>query len=181
MHEALAEEVRPLHRIAFFQDFDANDGRLEASRVAVAGALLRHELEHARQYDAVGSDTFDIDDQFLDHAIRQRVGGLPSGTDLYNFKPMELDANAAAAMYLRDHHPEHLDAILKGPHASLARSLTPPETPETLLERTVACLFLFRDICDRNAAKSGIEFWKHLKVYDSRAAELWRALDGHNQ
>jgi hypothetical protein len=151
---------------------------LGPTRVAVVGAMLGHELEHARQQEAVGNDAFDIDDQFLDRAIRLRVGGLPGGTELYNLKPMELDANAAAAMYLRKCHPGHVDAILDGPFAGLARSLTPPEDPATLLTRTVACLFLFRDVCERDVEGRDIKFAQFLRPYDKKASELWEALDG---
>jgi hypothetical protein len=87
----------------------------------------------------------------------------------------EQDANAAAAMYLREHHADHVAAILQGPYAQLAHSNTPPESVDTLLARTVAYLFQFRDICVRET--SDIDFAKRLAVYDKRAAHLWRQLE----
>jgi hypothetical protein len=75
-------------------------------------------------------------------------------------------------------HPEHLDAIRTGPSNHLARSHTPAESIDTLLARTVACLFLFRDVCEREW-NTQIPFWQHLDVYDParRAGRLWRELD----
>ena len=139
------------------------------------GAMLRHELEHARQQDTCGDEVIDIDDQFLDRAVRIKVGGLPGGSDLYNQKPMEQDANAAAAMYLREHHSAQVDAILRGRCAPLARSNTPSESLDTLLARTVAYLFQFRDICERETGD--VEFAKRLDVYHKGGGRLWRALN----
>lgn len=174
-HEAESDTYSGRHRVAIFEDFRLTDDDLGDTLIPVLGAMLRHELEHARQQEQCGNDVLDIDDQFLDHAVRIKAGGLPGGTELYNLKPMEQDANAASAMYLREHHAEHVDRILEGPSAQLARSNTPPETLDTLLARTVANLFQYRDIC--NGFTDGIPFAKRLDVYDARAGYLWRQLD----
>ena len=172
--EVESEACRPLHRIGLFEDYAEGQDLGETLR-AVTGALLRHELEHARQQLIAGNDALDIDREFLDDAMRQRVGGLPEGSNFYNFKPTEMDANAAAAMYLRAQHPEHVEAILVGPHGQLARSLTPPESPETLLARTVGVLYAFRDVCEQKA--DPLPFAKYLRAYSTDAERLWAALD----
>jgi hypothetical protein len=174
--DAEADVNRPLQRIVIFEDFDFANDQLGNTLVPVMGAMLRHELEHARQQQSCGDEVLDIDDQFLDRAIRLKVGGLSGGAGLYNVKPMEQDANAAAAMYLRARHPQHVDAILEGPCGHVARSNTPPEALDSLLARTVACLYQFRDVvvADRDPT---IEFAKRLAVYDPRAGALWRQLE----
>jgi hypothetical protein len=173
--EAESEPFWARHRVAIFHDFRCRENDLGETLVPVMGAMLRHELEHARQQVACGNDLLDIDDQFVDRAVGIKVGGLHGGTDLYNQKPIEQDANAAAAMYLREHHADHVDAILHGPCAQLTRSNTPPESTDTLLARTIAFLFQFRDICERDTGD--IEFPKRLGTYDQRAAHLWRQLE----
>jgi hypothetical protein len=172
--EAESNDYWERHRVVIFEDFRAEEDDLGDALVPVIGAHLRHELEHARQQVACGNDVLDLDD-FLDRAIRLKAGGLPGSTDLYNLKPMEQDANAAAAMYLRTHHPEHVGAILTGPCPQLARSHTPPEAHDTLLARTVACLFQFRDICDADTGE--VAFWKRLHACNKRAGVLWRQLE----
>lgn len=173
--EAESDAYRQRHRVGIFEDFRCREDDLGKTLLPVMGAMLRHELEHARQQAACGDDVLDIDDQFLDRALRIKAGGLRSSTDLYNQKPIEQDANAAAALYLREYHVDHVDAILRGPCAQLARSNTPPESLGTLLARTVACLFQFRDICVRDTGD--IAFAKRLDVYDKRAGRLWRELE----
>jgi hypothetical protein len=172
--EAESMPFEPLHRIAVFEDF-APDRLPPDSRIAAIGAALRHELEHVRQQigcpDALGVD------QLLDQAIRVRCDGVPGGAALFNFKPIELDANAAAAAYLREHHPDHVLAILESDCSQLASSRTPPERVETLLARTVACLFLFRDVCESWC--NGVPFWQHVQLRDNSgtAGSIWRELE----
>jgi hypothetical protein len=79
---------------------DANEHR-DSHRIAISvgaptvalGAKLRHELEHARQFDAHGKPLFNLNDLAL-ATLSERVGGLPGGGVLYNLNPMEIDANA---------------------------------------------------------------------------------------
>jgi hypothetical protein len=172
--EAESDAYWERHRIVLFEDFRAEENDLGETLVAVMGAHLRHELEHARQQAVCGNDVLDIDD-FLDRAIRLKAGGLPGSTDLYNQKPMEQDANAAAAMYLRAYHSAHVEAILRGPCPQFARSNAPSEALDTLLARTVACFFQYRDICE--ADSGDMPFWKRLHACDKRAGVLWRQLE----
>lgn len=171
--DAESDENHLLHRIALFEDHD-QENELGDALVAVVGATLRHELEHARQYEAVGKVVIDLDGE-LDYIIRVKFGGLPGGAAHYNQKPLEQDANAAAAMYLRQHHPEHVQAILDGPCAHLARSNTPPESPETLLVRTVACLYQYRNLCEERSGD--IRFAHRLGIIDKQAEALWNQLE----
>jgi hypothetical protein len=169
--EAENDANQPLHRIALFKDH----GEESEERIAIVGGLLRHELHHARQFEAAGQAVIDLDGEF-DDIIRVKFGGLPGGSTYYNLKPLEQDANAAAAMYLRSQHAEHVNRILEGPSGHLARSNTPPEPPETLLARTVACLYQYREVCVQRSGE--IDFGLRLGVIDKRAEEIWRQPDG---
>jgi hypothetical protein len=169
--EAELPEHRDKHRIAIF-----HDAPIAADLAsALMGALLRHELEHARQFDVAGVTTLDIHDNLLQPAIQRMAGGLPGSAVFYNFTPLEMDANAAAAQYQRDHHRDAVDAILVSDQSQLARALMPPNDPSTLLTRTVACLYLFRDVCE--AMTGRVPFDKRLDAYDKRAGQIWRELD----
>jgi hypothetical protein len=168
--EAESDEYWERHRVVIFEDFRSAEDDLGDTLLPVMGALLRHELEHARQQVHWGNTLLDIDDRFVDRAVRIKVGRIPGGTELYQCKLIEQDANAAAAMYLREYQLDHVQAIRGGPCASLARSNTPPESLDTLLARTVAFVFQFHDICERDTGE--LPFWKRLHAYDSHAAIL---------
>ena len=76
-----------------------------------------------------------MDGVVVDHILRLKARGLPGGTLLYNLKPVEQDANAASAVYLRERHPDAVEAILRHPDlGQLARSLV-----GILTSATAAC------------------------------------------
>jgi hypothetical protein len=50
--EATSEAMWQRHRIVLHLDYDFPDGLEPAAAQALLGAVLRHELEHARQYNA---------------------------------------------------------------------------------------------------------------------------------
>jgi hypothetical protein len=166
------------HRIAVFEDVDEDD----PVERAILIATLRHEIEHARQRMACGGLLFAVD-QYADDAIRFKAGGLAGSSIFYNFKPIEQDANAAAAMLLRDRFgPEIVAAVLRSGDAALARSLTPPGPPESLLARTVCFIYLFGDIVEAESrGPNGISFGERLDVVSKNAGNLWRTLCGVRQ
>jgi hypothetical protein len=83
-----AERVRPYrlvaHRLAVWH-------KLPGFPEAALGPMLRHELEHARRWEASGTVFYEADER-----LRASVG--PAG---YAQLPTEREANAAAAAYAR--------------------------------------------------------------------------------
>lgn len=174
-----AEACPDVHRVIVHPEFiSAHDELDDDASIAALGGLMRHELEHARQVDALGSDFSDMDGSIVDHVLWRKAGRLPGGNVYYTLKPAEQDANAAAAMYLRQRHPGAVDAILGDPKvAQLARSNVGPESLDTLWKRTVCFLYLFRDTCRDWAASQHFSFADKLEPYSRSAAELWRVLE----
>src|SRR4051794_39709956 len=56
--DANAREHRDLHRVVIWRDHEA----------PMLGAVMRHELEHARQWDARGAPLFDLHD-LIEHGV----------------------------------------------------------------------------------------------------------------
>jgi hypothetical protein len=173
--EATSIAFRDRHRIVVHLDYMLpSDLSFEATKAYFA-AVLRHELEHARQQEASGGQAaLEIDQALVDLVLRHKVGGLSGGAVIYNCKPIEIDANAAAAVYVRRHYPHTVDELLSTPVANLVRSNTGPEDPGTLLRRTVCFLFQFQSIAERLSGQVGVA--EHLRLYDEAAADLWRSL-----
>lgn len=165
-----ANEHRDSHRIAIW---------VEAPTVAL-GAKLRHELEHARQFDAHGKPLFNLNDVVL-ATLSERVGSLPGGGVLYNLNPMEIDANAASARFAwsrfgeevcREHCAERSD------YGALFRSLTPPAPLETLPLRMLTFLFEFADLAELVAVRNDRAFADILDEQWPGAAATWESLQG---
>jgi hypothetical protein len=68
---------------------------------ATLAALLRHEIRHAEQFDALGAEFFELYD-LADLVCGWKLGGMPRGAALYGLIPAEMDANTASAKFLRD-------------------------------------------------------------------------------
>jgi hypothetical protein len=175
LEEANAPAQITKHRIAAFEDVDPDD----PVAFAILAATLRHEIEHARQRMVCGGVLFAID-QYADDAIGFKAGGLPGSRVLYNFKPIEQDANAAAAMLLRDRFEAGIvSEILDSQDAALARSLVGPGNPESLPARTVCFIYLFADVVEEVSRKdNSITFDRRLDAVSKSAGDLWRALAG---
>lgn len=166
LHEANAPENINLHRIVVRVDDD----------VAVTAARMRHELEHARQYDALRRSIFLLYD-FLLRALAHRVGGLNDcAGHLINAIPSELDANAAASMHLRARHPDQIARICASEHQVLACSLVGPEPFKTLPARMVAFAYIHRGRCEE-ATVTGMTLAEILDDCYEGASELWVKLD----
>lgn len=167
LRDANAPEHIDLHRVVVWRDTTA----------PILGALLRHELEHARQWDALGPGIFNLYDVIKLGVLPHKAGGLAGCGGFYiNSIPAEQDANAAAAMYLESRHPEATQAIRDSEQRNLACSILPPEPVATLQARMLAYLALFPSACAAYAAAEGTDFADLLDNRHSGSGAIWRAL-----
>lgn len=172
LEEANSPEVINKQRIAVYAEFNETD----PLELAILGGKLRHELRHAEQrLHPCGPELFSLV-ELADEIARVRVGGLPNGARIYNLMPIELDANAAAARFLRAHHGALVAEILRGDDAALARSNTPPGAIADLPAKTVAFMFIFREIAEDPAHFANISFNRRLGQISAEAASRWQAL-----
>jgi hypothetical protein len=167
--EANSDENRVLHRIAV---------PAEPSDRATFAALVRHELEHARQWDAM-LGIFDLHD-FIEHDILPEIaGGLDGcGGGLINTIPTEMDCNAAASVYIAGRFIEaEVQAIRDGPRRFLACSLLPPPPPETLPARMIAFAYVHRAAVERHAERRNFPVASILGAVHGHAPALWARLE----
>jgi hypothetical protein len=164
---ANAPENINAHRIVVWKDATA----------PLVGATLRHELEHARQFDALGVGVFALYDVIKLRVLPHQAGGLDGCAGTYiNAIPAERDANAAASMYLRKHHAGPAQAIRSGERRNLACSILPPEPHATLPRRMIAFLALHPSACAAYAAAEGEDFSDLLERAYTGAGAIWRAI-----
>jgi hypothetical protein len=106
-----------LHRIVVWSDQDP----------VLLAAKMRHELEHARQYDSHGPPLFGLH-QLASAVLDVKVRGLTGGGFVYGSIPTEVDANAAAARYVNARYPADAERLLNARHeaSNLLRSLHGP-------------------------------------------------------
>ncbi|MCW2984179.1 MAG: hypothetical protein JWR63_1749 [Conexibacter sp.] len=166
--EANSNENRDLHRIAIAA---APEDR------ATFAALVRHELEHARQWDAMLA-IFDLQD-FIEHDVLPEVVGGLDGCQagaLINTIPTEMDCNAAASVYIsKRFSAAEVQAIRDSDRRPLACSLLPPPPPETLPARMVAFAFVHLSAVEAHAARRGFPVASIVRMYSAR--ELWERLE----
>ncbi len=159
-----------LHRIAAWVETD----------LPVLGARLRHELEHARQYDEFGEHLYALND-LITHVMTRKVGGLRGGGRLYNFNPIEVDANAAAARFAWERYGEEeaRRRLEDGEEedSALFRSLTPPADIATLPKRLLCFLAQFPDLCEMESTACGRPFEELLARAWPGIDDTWRALN----
>jgi hypothetical protein len=161
---ANAPENIDAHRIVVWRD----------STAPVIGATLRHELEHARQFDALGVGLFDLYDVIKYGVLAHQAGGLDGCAGSYiNAIPVERDANAAASMYLREHHPDSAQEIRNSERRNLACSILSPEPQGTLPRRMIAFMSLHPSACAAYAAAEGRAFSDLLERAYPGARALW--------
>lgn len=149
-------------------------------RITFAG-LLRHELEHARQYDALGQDVFDLQ-HFLECDVLPEVAGGLDGCagGLINAIPTEIDCNAAASVYITGRFPaEDVQRLRAGPRRVLACSLLGPAPHETLIPRMVAFAFVYRAGVEALARRHGFSVGGLLRSVHSEAPAIWDKLEAH--
>ncbi len=97
--------------------------RIDQGPEAVAG-LIRHELEHCRQYAIADPGTGLLNLHFAAQESLAPAHDLPGSNELYNKIPMELDADAAASCFARRKFGDaRIDALVAAgnPHRALFR------------------------------------------------------------
>jgi hypothetical protein len=174
--EALREANSPACidkvRVAIFAGYPED----EPVDLAIMAGKLRHELRHVEhRLSPVAAELYEL--EFLTFEVAERKArGLADGAVLYTQIPTELDANAAAARFLRRQHPLAVDGVLRTKDAVLARSTTPPEAIEDLPERCVAYLFAFRGTAEALDLGDGQGHEGRLIAISASAIARWRSL-----
>lgn len=167
--EANSDESRMLHRIALPAEPD--------DRVLFA-APVRHELEHARQWDA-RPIIFDLQGLIEDDILPEIAGGLDGcNGGLINTVPSEMDCNAAASVYITARFtPAEIQRIRVGPNRFLACSRIGPLPPETLPARMIAFAFVHRGAVEAFAQRRGFPFASILFPLARNARDYWVRLN----
>jgi len=170
--EANSSECCQLHRIEIHLDY-GQPAELDPDGIrALFGAVIRHELEHARQDEECGEAPLRLY-LLAREGYAEQYGPLIPNKEM-NQAPIELDANAASTVYLREHHPDQVDAIkaLEN-NGNLARGIGPPEPLETLVGRSTEFTFRYRAGLEQ---KYGKDFGEDLKQIHEEAAKTWQRL-----
>jgi hypothetical protein len=172
--EANAVQGPELHRVAVLDDFD----RSREIEVAILAGLLRHEVEHARQWIVAGEALYYLDENETQQLVEWKAGPYPANRPLYRCKPREQDANAAASMFLRSRFPEALIAEIGADpsYEVLVLALEGPEDPRSLLVRTVCFQFLFHDLAESADVSPAANWADHLEDVAPGAGAIWRSL-----
>jgi len=145
---------------------------------ATFAALVRHELEHARQYEALGAEICAMEDFVVDRVLREVAHDLRGCGGLVDQIPTVSDCNAAASVYVASRFTaEEVQSIRDGQRWHLACSLIPPAPPETLPARMVAFAFVHRAAVERHAERSGCTIASLLSLMHPMAPELWAQLE----
>lgn len=165
----LNNEERELHRVAVWG----------GQRPILVAAKMRHELEHARQYEAHGQELFHLHG-LMNAILDLKVGGLPGGGVVYGSIPMEVDGNAAAARFVHGRYATEAEALLREHHpdSGLLRSLCGPGPLETLPARMICFAYQYADIGEDWTQARG--WGKYAAVIDNMwpgAHSVWDALD----
>ncbi len=169
LREMNHDDVRPAVRIAVFVGEQSEEG---------CAAIIRHELEHGRQNDL-------FDDRLLGlynvahNVLKVKVGGLAGSSLAYTLMPIELDANAAGAMFATARYGRNriVQLLRDGDRSAAAlRSNVGPEPIETLPERMLAFLVANRGLCEAYADSVRFSFDEILEANWPGAGVVWRRL-----
>ena len=137
---------------------------------------MRHELEHARQYDVGGGRGLY---QLLDLVYEigpERFGGLPQSGRFYNLLPSEQDANAAAARFARAQFNDIVIAAqLAGESAVLFRQAVESH-PETLAPRLISFAAIWSKTFEERVAHAERQLHATLALASPYGGALWSAL-----
>lgn len=137
-------------------------------------AKLRHELEHARQWEICGPEPFRLMQLALE-VHRRKTGGMIYGT-FRNQMPIEDDANAAASLFVRRIRADSVEDLRRHEaYGPLVRATLGPANPETLVVRMVGFLFHYRDII-RDLAGGGISESQYIGFFARSGVRSWQAL-----
>jgi hypothetical protein len=169
LEEANSDDSRKLHRIVIPTS--------PTERVLFA-ALVRHELEHALQWDAM-LGIFDLHD-FIEHEVLPQIAGELEGCKggLVNTIPTEIDRNAAASVYIHERFKaEEVQALRGTDRRLLACSRLKPPPRETLPGRMIAFAFIHRVAVDRLAEVSGFSIAALLRRFGPGVPAYWKKLE----
>lgn len=133
-HRVLRAVGARIHEAADFHRFAAYATPANAPDSALAVGL-RHEVEHAVQFNRFGPHLFYLE-SILRRAMR-RAGHM----DDYAEIPSERDANLAAGVYARAHYAAELDLLRADPRFS--GFLAEVETVADMLQETVAMIWRY--------------------------------------
>jgi hypothetical protein len=169
LERANSERARGGHRIAAW---------LGVEEVPLA-ARLRHELEHARQWDALGEGFY-----WFDCRMRAAVGSVFGSSEpgkrrgsarIYNLFPSEVEANAAAVEFVLREYGEAAVAEWRGSpgHGELFGSSGRP-SPFVELPRETLC---FAALCPREfEGEVGDRLDECLRMAGDSERAVWRRL-----
>ena len=167
-------EQRDLHRVVVWSD----------QQPVLLAAKMRHELEHARQFEAHGPALFGLYD-LVNAALDLKVAGLMGGGHVYSSIPTEVDANAAAARFVSGRHAVDAARLLEERHeaSNLLRSLTGPGPLKTLPGRMVAFAYEYADLGERYFRERSFAMTFAATVDQTwpGALQAWSAIDGVNE
>ncbi len=149
------------------------------STARIALGRLRHELEHARQYDRC-PDVY-LAMGFIQSTIARAFGQLDlpcldGSAALYNVLPHEEDANRAAARLTEAHLGPPSDGDLTGTDAPLFRNNLPVEEA-TLARRLLATAALFPSAFEWVAQERGETVQDLLGRFGPDSEVAWGTLD----
>ena len=143
----------------------------------VLAALLRHELEHVRQWERHGDGVFRLNRAHWPALFEK--GGTRGYKRLLNMAPLEVDASAAAARFVWRRHGNGLSIDAIPPvHQPLFAFSGGPEPIDTLPERTIHFAYLYAERCERLATAENLVFSEVLEQRWRGGAELWSRLRG---
>jgi hypothetical protein len=154
------------HRVGVWTDADPT----------IRLAALRHELEHARQYEAHGRAIFS-----LTNLIKEVIGlrTVVGWGVLVQTLPIEADAHAAAATLALARYPGEVERLLSEKHEDsvILRSVSGPEPVETLPMRTVCFAYQYATLSERWAKEyRGMPFEDLVDSVWAGAGAVWRRL-----
>jgi hypothetical protein len=155
-------------------------GRQPEIAEAAFAALVRHELEHARQWKACGDEPFELCEVAFMVYARRKAGRTTLPRGFRNHLPVEDDANAAASVFVRCERPASVAGLLDDKNfGPLARAQTRPEPPETLLARMVEFLLKYRAtlaaMAETHPGDDTIEGFLRM-ANAPNAARIWQSL-----
>jgi hypothetical protein len=164
--DANSDENRTRHRITMWIEFPPQ----------VLASKLRHELEHARQWDVAGEA---VDE--LSRMVRSVGSRLFSrygrGTGvLYNLVPSERDANAAGARFALSQFGLPPDELLQGASGVLFRFPEGPEPADGLGKRLIAYVAVFGDEFERLLQENNRDLTQVLNGVAPNIAGSWALL-----
>ncbi|MGI9658425.1 MAG: hypothetical protein ACR2OD_05910, partial [Gaiellaceae bacterium] len=149
--------------------------------VPLIAARMRHELEHARQCRAHSVALWALTDLVGD-VLAETVGESPGGAALYNASPVELDASAAAAWFVRRRYGDDIAMeLLDSAHAEAdgpnLRLHLGPGPLETLPARMLAFLWQFPAACTAFEHRTGTPVALALEAVWPGAEQIWSRLE----